>query len=142
MSFSYASTNAASSALSFVRLRVGDTSSGSYRLEDEEIEALISAFGNKYLAAAAAADNIAATFSQTAMTKKVGRLSISGGERAKHYMDIAKRLRMEAASFAGVYAGGISKDDVQDVEDDTDRVEPRFSVGQFDNPGVLVEGST
>lgn len=41
------------------------------------------------------------------------------------------------ASTGTLYAGGISKDDKETYEDDTDRVEPRFKRDQFRTTGTL-----
>jgi hypothetical protein len=45
MSWTYASSNVGSSALSWVRLRIGDNTSGDQQLQDEEILAMIADSG-------------------------------------------------------------------------------------------------
>ena len=138
MSFSYASTNAASSSLSWVRLRLGDTSSGSARFQDEEINAMVSVEGNKYLGAAVLAESAAALYA-TRVDKTVGRLSISYQQASDHFTRLAIRLRHELNMRAAPYAGGISVADKDAVEADTDRVQPAFSMGQFDDPAVGID---
>lgn len=141
MSFSYASTNAASSGISWVRMRLADTSSTNYRLENEEIQAYLDTFGNKYLAAASAAEQVAAYYAGRS-DKSVGKLSISQGSGSDRYGVLAKSLRREAALFGSVFAGGISRDDKTAERQDTDRVAPAFTVDQFDAPTYLTDGST
>ena len=133
MGFSYTSTNVGSSDLSWVRFRVGDTSSGSYRLDDGEINALVTEQGNKYFAAAICAEAIGAGFAQR-VDKTVGKLSLSISQASERYFNLAARLRAEANMAAAPYAGGISASDKADEESDTDRVAPSFSIDQFDAP--------
>jgi len=134
MGFSFASSNVGSSDLSWVRFRVGDTSSGSYRLDDEEINALVSEQGNKYIAAAICAEAIGAGFAQR-VDKTVGKLQISMSQASERYFKLADRLRAEAGMRAEPYAGGISQSDKDSEEADTDRVSPNFTIAQFDAPG-------
>ena len=143
MSFSYNSTAPGSSSLSWVRMRVGDTSSGSYQVENEEIDAILDTEGNKYLAAAVVAESMGAR-NASKVDRRVGSLSISGSQGAGNYFTLARRLRFEAAMRSAPYAGGISESDKADVEADTDRVQPSFSVGQFDDPATaaIVDLST
>ena len=133
MSFSYASTDPGSSGMSWVRMRVGDTSSGSYQLENEEIDALLDTEGNKYLAAAVAAETLGAR-NAVKPDRKVGNLFIGGSKVASAYFKLAQRLRYEAGMRAQPYAGGISVNDKQTQDEDTDRVPPGFTVGQFSDP--------
>lgn len=51
-------------------------------------------------------------------------------------------LGLSATVSAPIYAGGISQSDKDTVVDDTDRVEPRFKRGQFQDPGVLWPSDT
>lgn len=139
MAFSYASTNIDSSGLSWVRFRVGDTSSGSALLEDAEIEALLDSHP-KERAAALAARGIAAWFARR-VDKQVGKLRISMAQASEHYFDLADRLEKETGTSAKPYAGGISVSDVESEESDTDRPDRMFSVGQFDHTGTI-DGST
>jgi len=135
MSWSYKRTEPAAIDLDWVRLRVGDTDESDQLLQDEEIQALIDNEGSRSLAAVLCAETIAAKFARR-VDKTVGKLSISAGQMAEHYMKLATRLRMEVAiGSAGVYAGGISVADKADNDADTDVVRPAFAVGQFDWAG-------
>ncbi len=135
MSFSYLDTEPESSARSYIRLLLGDTSSGKAMLSDEEIDAFLSLEGGRDIAAAAAADAIGATFARQ-VDKTVGKLKISIGKASESYFALGDRLRFKAASRAAPYAGGISVSDKLDAEQDTDRVKPAFSVGMHDFEGI------
>ena len=134
MGWTYESSNVASSALSWIRLRIADTTSGNQLLQDEEIEAFIGSEGNQWAAAILAAETLGGQ-SAAKSDKTVGKLRIAAGQASERYFDLADRLRNEMGHRAGVYAGGTSVADMQADDADTDRVDPAFSVGQFDNVG-------
>jgi len=138
MTFTYASTAPASSDRSYIRLRIGDTSSGSARFSDEELDAFLSVESNKYLAAAVAAESLMALYA-TKVDKSVGRLRISMQQASGHFSKLAMRLRAEASMRVAPYAGGISIADKQDQNADTDRVNPSFSMGQYDDPSARID---
>lgn len=140
MAFTY-STAPESSARSYIRLLLGDTSSGNPMLQDEEIDAFLSLEGGRDIAAAYAADAIGATFARQ-VDKTIGKLRISLGKASDSYFALADRLRFKVNSRAAPYAGGISQDDKRDVERDTDRVKPAFSVGFTDFDTSLNDDST
>ena len=56
--------------------------------------------------------------------------------------DAGLTLATQSDSTGVLYAGGISSADKSSVEDNTDRVEPRFTRGQFESAGVLWPGGT
>lgn len=141
MTFTYSASSTTVTDLYFVRLRIGDTSSGSARFQDEEINNLLSIYGNRYIAAAVAAETIGAQYAART-DKTVGKLSISQGSLSKHYFDLGRQLRHEAGLHATPFAGGISVAQKDSETSDTDRVDPAFSVGAFDNPGTLVDESS
>lgn len=116
----------------YVRFRIGDTDSNDELLSDEEINAMLSQFGDKRLAAASAAEAIAAKFSRRVDTR-MGKLSQQWSDLVAHYHALAKKLRKEFAIHgAAPWAGSISESDKDSERDDTDRVEPAFSVGMHD----------
>ena len=131
MSFSYLDTAPQSSARSYIRLLLGDTSSGNAMLSDEEIDAFLSIEGGRDIAASHAADAIGATFARR-VDRTIGKLKISMAQSSDHYFALGERLRFKAASRAAPYAGGISQSDKRDVEADTDRVKPGISIGFTD----------
>lgn len=137
------------------RLLVGDvsTSTGSEFLSNVDYDYFIGTTSNTYLAAAMAANSLAALFSGAAASasgsgwteKKVGDLVIKRGEAASladDYRSLADWLRQQAAAGASPYAGGISASDKRAVEQDTDRVRPAFAKRLFDSLQALDIGRT
>lgn len=100
------------------------------QLSDESINALVVLKDDTYAAAAMAAESLAAKYARIS-DLKVGDLSISYSQRAKDYREMAARLWVLAARAAvrTPYAGGISIADKEIDQDNTDRVQPAFSVG-------------
>lgn len=78
--------------------------------------------------------------------KNVQRASADQWTKGEVYMDRHRKAladllasdlsRAGLSHTSGVYAGGISDADKESAEEDTDRVTPRFSRGQFNQPGV------
>ena len=75
MTFSYNTRAPESSARSYIRLILGDTSSGNTMLQDEEIDAFLSLEGGRDIAASHAADAIGATFARR-VDRTIGKLKI------------------------------------------------------------------
>ncbi len=127
--------NPAGSDLSEVRYLVGDTDSTDELVSDEEIAYAVASEANNTMAAVRTARAIASKFARL-VTKAVGDLKINYSDRVKHYMDLATFLEDSdpAANIPVPYAGGISVSDKDSVEENTDRVNPAFERGQFDNP--------
>ena len=143
MTFSYLSSGPGSSDRSWVRLMVGDnTTTPANELEDEDIDVLLSDHGSKERAAIAAARALGAKYARKS-DKTVGRLSISASQISKNYYELAKELERNLSRTVGgtaLYAGGISQSDKDSEEDDTDRVAPAFTRGQFDVVGLNSTG--
>lgn len=142
MVWSYNTTQPGSSDLSYVRLRIGDTSSGSPLLQDEEIEALLDSEGNKEFAAAVAAETIGASLA-IRTDKTVGKFRLANAKASESYFKLADRLRMRANIGVAPYVGGISQSDIDAREADADQVGAPFQLGMHDFPGSEAsEGST
>jgi hypothetical protein len=108
-----------------LRLYVWDlsTSTSAELLSDNEVTFFLGANPSVLWAAASAADALAGKYSGGTLTEKqVGDLKekIGGGDPAATYRSRADQLRMEAALSVRAYSGGISIDDKQKAEDDTD----------------------
>ena len=127
-----------------VRFEVDDKDTDDAALTDEEIQYLIDSSNHILLASAAAADTIGAKYSDSAVSKKVGDLSITygGGGIAATYQALAKALRLRAVRTAGskIFAGGLSKADKATVKADSDRVQSEFTVGMDDAAPDSVRG--
>lgn len=141
MAWNYLSTAPNSSDRSWIRLRIGDTSSGDQLLQDEEIEAHLTAEGNRYTAAALCAESVGSWFARR-VDKTVGRMRIAAQQASERYFDLADRLRVELATRVTPYAGGISVSDKEADEAAGDRVRPGFSVQMFEFPGGVEPGGT
>lgn len=117
-----------------VRLLVGDTDPSARLFTDAEVAWFLSEEPDVYAAAAAAARGLSARFA-TGVTKQVGDLKISFGERQKHYASLAIALDLRSGARSGtVFAGGISRTDKDAEEAKTDREPPQFEKGMHDNP--------
>jgi len=131
-----------------VRLLVGDLStstSGEY-LADGDYDYFIAQTPNQYVAAALAANSLAALFMGAAasgtgsngyLRKRVGDLELEKADATKtaeSYRLLSKQLSKGSAGTITPYAGGISRSDKASVKSDADRVEPAFARGQFDSP--------
>lgn len=118
-----------------IRLLIGDTDEDNPILQDEEIDLFVTlASGSVNRAAAHAARGIASRLSQKA-NKSVGDLRIFYSDRTTSYLDLACKLDAQAdRAPTSPYAGGISWADKQTAREDTDRVDPAFRRGQFQDP--------
>jgi len=145
MTWTYLSTAPGSSDRSWLRARIGDTSSDDPQLTDEELDLLLDNAASRNHAAEQAARTLAARYARKA-DRKIGSLSITWSRIAQNYIDLAERLRVEAAGSAGsvgVWAGGVSQADRDAETTDADRPARRFTDGQFADPGgVAALGST
>jgi hypothetical protein len=138
-----------------VRFLIGDTDTDDQLVFNEEIAAVLSDYGltagtapttddtkNLLLASADIADALALKFARQVDTKNMS-LSISKSQRAKAFKDCAKQLRGRAgvtvnangnsAVLAEFFVGGLSVDDKQSIESDSDYIEPAFKRGQDDH---------
>jgi hypothetical protein len=134
--------NPAGSAKDSVRFFIGDTDTNDQKMQDEEINYLLTIFPCPLQAAAMAAESIATQFADLS-DKSVGDLKISYGGRASAYTGRAERLWELAKQYCGnfsggyqIYAGGLSKSDKETIEDDSDRVLPDFERKMNDFPGT------
>lgn len=134
MSWSYASSAPESSDRSYIRLRLGDNSSGAPLFSDEELDAFLTLEGHRLLAAASAAESLGARYARRT-DKTVGRLRIAGQQAGENFFALAKRLRYEAGCSALPYAGGISVSDKAAAVADDDLVQSQFGIGMHDFTG-------
>lgn len=114
-----------------VRLLIGDTEATDPQLQDEEITWFLSEAGNVYGAAVAACEALAAKYARhvNRSVAGAGGLSVSAGDRAQHYRDLAETIQTRArkARRPMPFAGGISDAQKDAVEADPDRVPPAFT---------------
>ena len=142
--FNYSHAPDPSDPVSMVRFLVGDVDSSNPILTDSEILAITTLQPVITYAAAAAADTIAARYAIQVDTA-IGRTRISLSDRFDHFKQLADRLRETAGDLPGgdgtgiptvsMFVGGISVSANEAMADDTDRVQPSFTIGMDDNPG-------
>ena len=116
-----------------VRFYVQDVDTNEQLLSDEEIAFLLESEGTVRAAAIVAAETLAGKFARFA-DSAVGDLSISYSQKHTQYLALANRLRRSLALSAVPLVGGTSVSRKQTVEEDTDRVEPAFTVGMLAHP--------
>lgn len=131
-------TTTASGRLNTVRLLVGDTDSTDQLVQNEEIIFALSQVGNNvYYAGSWVCRVIAAKFSRMVDTQLDGALSANYSDRAKQFQQLSVQIEAQGKKTSGkalgVFAGGISVNQVAVANQDADRVKPAFSINQFDN---------
>lgn len=134
MTWSY-SGDPSSSDKDAIRFLIGDTDTDDQLVNDEEITYLLTVEGNTLLAAARAAESIAAKFSRLA-DRKIGDYSESYNQKSEAYLKLASRLSAQAAKSGSKpmpYAGGLSRSDKKSRELDSDRVKPDFEKRMMEN---------
>lgn len=121
-----------------VRWLTGDTDTADQQITDEEVTYAIAQAPNTYMAAALVAEALAAKYSRKA-DRTVGDISLRSSQQADAYRELATRLRNQASTAAAVkpYAGGISQDDKEAVEDDEDRALPSFTRALHGHPDLV-----
>ena len=120
-----------------VRYLVGDTDDCNQMVQDEEILfSLSESNGNIYYAASEVAMALSSKFSIKVDTELDGAIKSNYSTLSKQYHDLASRLKqkalMKSGSALGVKAGGLSILDMTTNDENTDRVKPSFTKGQFD----------
>ncbi len=125
-----------------IRFLSGDTDTNDQLLSDEEIAWVnkevtgsTTATTGVYMAAYRCCLTIASKFSRLA-DQSVGDLRVSMSQKAKAYRAQAEEIKSLADREGAVpvpYAGGITISDKDGVEDNSDRVKPWISTGQFVN---------
>lgn len=123
-----------------VRITIGDTDVTDQQVTDEAIAFALSQSGNDYIdASIQIANQLAAKFSRLVDTSAEG-LSMKYSQLKDQYLDLATRLKSEAARVNGpglpLY-GGTSIGELEALLDDGDLVQPAFRRGQFRNPSTI-----
>ncbi len=123
----------AHSELDRVRFTVGDTKCDPAQLSDAEIKYLIAQHGK--LATAAAADQIAAQFTNAAIVS-TGSTRREENVISRAYRRLGKQLRSNGGYLIGaieISAGGISEGEATSDQLDTDLRQAQSKRGEFDN---------
>lgn len=138
MTWSYQPKDLATSQRDRVRFLVGDTDENDQRIQDEEIDYILTKRTNDDLAAADAADAIAAGYARQVDTENEA-LAVKAGDRMKHFENLSRRLRRGA--FVSISVGGLSKSEKDAFKDDSDAVQPAFEVDMDKNPSSDTSGN-
>lgn len=121
-----------------VRFLVQDTdmTQGIVRLQDEEINWVLSKQSNVFLAAAECADTIAAYWAKIQNTR-IGPLNIQRGQAVPFYQSIAEKLRHTASrwSNSGPVFYPTNQDGYQNTNDGRGGPQHIFKIGMDDFPG-------
>ncbi len=138
MTWSYSVSDLATSAKDQVRRLIGDVVATEQQIADEEIQFALSVRSTIFGAAADCCRFIAAQFSRkvdVVVAGAGGNLKQNFSSQAKAYMAMAANFDNRSLALGGAlpYAGGISVNDKQNAEQDTDRVQPGFNIGMDDN---------
>ncbi len=130
------------SDLDAVRFLIGDTgpvapaTTPVFLLFNEEITYLLAQYPKVLAAAAAGADALCAKFARQ-VDELTGDLQRKCSQKSKQYGELADKLRKQASNPLTTtpipFAGGVSIADIQNREDDDDRVSDIFNIGQDDS---------
>lgn len=115
-----------------------------FLLTDEEIAGVLTRYGittstdaQFLMAAAACAEAIAGLFTSSVSMSNMG-LSLSASDLRKQYMDLADALRQrdgrEGVQGATIMVGGLSKQERENMQENTDLIQPGVIPGMDDNP--------
>ena len=132
MSWSYSGDPGASD-LDEVRFLIGDTDTDDQQLSDEEIAYLLTSTGSVTAAALGAARSLWAKYSRL-VDQKTGDIDIKYSQRKDAYAALIRQLQLGMLPVP--YAGGISEDDKQVDEADSDVVQPAFTRGMMEYDGT------
>lgn len=134
MTFSYTG-DPQERTLDMVRFLLQDTECSTAQFTDEELNALLAADCNPYIAAANAADILGSRYARVTRVK-IGDYEEDGGTMSQNYYNLSKTLRTQARR-RGVtfYAGGLSIAEREADQQDADLEQPTFSKGMDDNVG-------
>lgn len=138
MAWTYDSTHP--STRDEVRFYCGDKDSTDQLVADETIDAMLLAETNVMRCASLVCRHLAARFTRYADTVN-GALSITDAAgRAKGFIDRAEDLERQAAQASGFHSvpkvGGVSRAQVDRLNDDSTAAQPSFKRGMFRNTRV------
>lgn len=122
------------SQLDEVRFLIGDTDTTDQLLQDAEINYLLTTEGSVLGAAYRSALAIVAKLSRE-FDQAVGSVKYNLSQRVKQYNDLVLSLKAQLGISGSIpFVGGISISDKESRREDTDRVQPKFTRRQGENP--------
>lgn len=131
-------TSTASGRLNVVRLLLGDTDTNDQQVQNEEVTFALSENGNNlYYSAAWVARTLSNKYARRVNIELDGQLSADYSDLSGQYSKLADKLEYQgkkSGAVLGMVAGGMSKVQMDNVRQNTDRVQPSFRRDQFSNP--------
>jgi len=132
MTWSY-SGNPSTSDKDTVRFNVTDTDTNDQLVQDEEINYALTEYGSVSSASYYIALVIYGKFTRLYDKEKAGQVDISRKFLENYWNIVEKWKKIAGALNAVPYCGGISKDEVCEINSNTDRVRPYFTEGMGDS---------
>jgi hypothetical protein len=137
MADTYTYDNTLSTDKDKVRFYLGDTDVTNTELRkvtNEEILAILAIYPNPIKTAIVIAESLSARYSAYS-DESVGDISVSYGQVAKNYQDLAARLGMRLTTESGgIVAGGLSQSAKDALAENSDAVSPAFTKELHNNP--------
>jgi len=108
-----------------LRFRIGDTNTNKQLLSDGELDAIL---GRKTGVIPAALEAVDAILAQVArdIDRNAAGVSATRSQMFEHYTTLRGTLQDEMRTEAEAFTGGLSRDDKDSFENDTDFVAPSF----------------
>jgi len=115
-----------------LRFLIGDTTEADAQFSDEELIYLLEQYDDSVRhAGLAACRRLIAKYSRC-VDQRTGDIDVKYSQRLSQLHGLAASIREQMVPQ--LYAGGISKSDIETVQDDDDRQGPIFALGMADNP--------
>ena len=114
-----------------VRLKIGDTDTDDQLLSNETLDALLAIRADVILCSIDACRAILAKLARD-IDRSAAGMSGSRSQKTQHYKDVLANLIKESGGETRVKVGGISKDSIDALNDDSDFEKPSFTIGMND----------
>lgn len=121
------------SAQDAVRFEIPDTVESNQLVSDEEVAYTIEQESGVYGAAARCCESIARRYTLQ-VDLSTGDLKLTYSKAAETFAKRARELRLRAQGMQLPWSGGQSEAEKEGLEENTDRVQPRFKRGEFESP--------
>lgn len=108
-----------------IRFKIGDTNKDDPQLSNEEIKYLVETHGVG-LAPYQAVKKLFSKYSRL-IDESVGGVKYSYSQRLDHYTELMAQLKYDSDIIASPVIGGLSISGKESVEEDDDRVKPKFT---------------
>jgi hypothetical protein len=122
----------------WIRWRLADTDENSQLFSDQEIQAALDAESDRNAALLTTAKALYAKYIRK-VDSRMGELEFDYSQRAKEIRLLIEQLEKDILirSVAAPWAASVSKGEKENIESDSDRVEPYFERDMHDFPETL-----